>query len=227
MRNLLKVAGIFYAVLLLTAGDLYAAVDEYQAAIDKGMTCEKSGMHDEAVSEFKRAIEMKPTSADAYRYLGQIYITDQKWDDAIECYTKVVIIDEKDAESFNNRGLAYLARVSSGKASKTDLHKTINDFNMANADFTEAIKINPEFAAAYYNRGLTLLAKYDKAITDFTMAIRLKPDHARAYYYRAVEYFNLKEYDKSWEDVRKAQGLGYKVDPNFVRKLSEKSAAKK
>jgi tetratricopeptide (TPR) repeat protein len=50
-------------------------------------------------------------------------------------------------------------------------------------DFTAAIKVNPNFAAAYNNRGSAVQAKgdYDRAITDYSEAIRIDPNYAVAY----------------------------------------------
>lgn len=155
---------------------------------------------------------------------GVEYVKNGKYDEAIAEFTKDVALDPNDAEAYNNRGIAYLTRLSSERAGEKDLKKIAADLESANQDFTRAIKLKSDFAAAYYNRGLTNIAQYEKAITDFSRVIILKPDHARAYYYRAVEYFNLKDYNKSWDDVRKAQKLGYKVDPNFLKKLETKSS---
>ena len=51
------------------------------------------------------------------------------------------------------------------------------------ADFTEAIELQPDFADAYYNRGIAYHEKreYDRAIVDYTMTIGLKPDLVEAY----------------------------------------------
>ena len=46
---------------------------------------------------------------------------------------------------------------------------------MAVADFTKAIESDPDFLAAYYNRGVAYFdqGKYDLAIADFTKAMEL------------------------------------------------------
>ena len=51
------------------------------------------------------------------------------------------------------------------------------DHDKAIADFTEAIRLNPKYAEAYYNRGFAYGKKgdHDKAITDYTAAIRINP----------------------------------------------------
>ncbi len=50
-------------------------------------------------------------------------------------------------------------------------------------DCTEAIRIDPKFAAAYHNRGRAWRGKkeYDKAIADFTQATSVDPLYGGAY----------------------------------------------
>ena len=54
-------------------------------------------------------------------------------------------------------------------------------------DYDEAIRLDPQFASAYYNRGLAYqrLGQSERAIKDFNEAIRLNPQYAAAYNNRA------------------------------------------
>ena len=68
-----------------------------------------------------------------------------------------------------------------------------NDFDLAVRRFTEAIRLKPEFVAAYCNRGAAYESKgdHDKAIADLTEAIRFKPNDAlafHAFYNRGIAY---------------------------------------
>ena len=57
------------------------------------------------------------------------------------------------------------------------------DHDKAIADFSEAIRLDPKRADAYYGRGTAYGHKgeYDKAIADYSDAIRLAPPKADAY----------------------------------------------
>ena len=61
---------------------------------------------------------------------------------------------------------------------------------------TKALQINPNYAIAYYNRGLTYdnLSKYSSALADYTKAIQINPNYADAYYNRGNTYRNLSKY---------------------------------
>ena len=57
------------------------------------------------------------------------------------------------------------------------------DYDTAIAEYSEAIRLDPQFDAAYHNRGSAYADKgeYAKAISDFNEAIRLAPDEPVGY----------------------------------------------
>jgi tetratricopeptide (TPR) repeat protein len=59
-------------------------------------------------------------------------------------------------------------------------------------EFNEAIKLNPRYTAAYFNRGLAHARRkdHDRAIEDFAAAIRLDPRDPLPYSHRGWAYFN-------------------------------------
>ncbi len=81
----------------------------------------------------------------------------------------------------------------------TDTNKAIEYLN-------EAIRLKPNYATAYYSRGLTYanLGQYQKEIEDYDEAIRLKPDYAIAYNNRGIAYFRLGRYQRAIEDINEA-----------------------
>jgi tetratricopeptide (TPR) repeat protein len=72
--------------------------------------------------------------------------------------------------------------------------------------FGEAIRIDPRFVLAYYNRALTLQQVGDeqRAIRDYSEAIRLEPHFADAYTGRGAAYENLKQYERAIKDYSEA-----------------------
>jgi tetratricopeptide (TPR) repeat protein len=86
-----------------------------------------------------------------------------------------------------------------------------NDYDTAIAEFSDAIRLKPDYAAAYARRGNVYRLRgmkdyggydkedWDRAIADCTQAIRLDPKYAPAYIYRGNIY-----YDKSLDDRDKS-----------------------
>ena len=81
--------------------------------------------------------------------------------------------------------------------------------------YTEAIRINPNFAKAYAKRGEAYKrkGKQDKAMADFTEAIRLNPYDPGARFSRGQAYFSTGELDKAIADYTEA----IQNRPEFVR----------
>ena len=77
------------------------------------------------------------------------------------------------------------------------------DLDGALADFNEAIRLDPNLAIAYMNRGAVYASKsdFDNTIADETKALDLKldktGDQATAYTNRAVGYLGKQDFDNA------------------------------
>ncbi|MFA6357864.1 MAG: tetratricopeptide repeat protein [Candidatus Omnitrophota bacterium] len=67
------------------------------------------------------------------------------------------------------------------------------------------------------------VVEVDSAIAVFSKAIETNPNYSGAYYNRAIAYFHRKDYEKSWQDVHKAESLGLKFNPVFIEALGKAS----
>lgn len=76
--------------------------------------------------------------------------------------------------------------------------------------YTEAIRIKPDYAEPYNNRGIARKKKgdLDGAIKDYTEAIRIKPDHANAYWGRGNAWWEKEDYYSAAADYQKYFDLG-------------------
>ena len=95
------------------------------------------------------------------------------------------------AVAFTNRGLAYKRKGHGDKAI---------------ADFSEAIRLKPDFVFALNNRGNAYYRKgqFNRAIKDYDAAIRLKTDFAEAFSNRGNVYRKKGQFDRAIEDYDKA-----------------------
>ena len=81
-------------------------------------------------------------------------------------------------------------------------HVIAGELDEAIAECSEAIRLNPKDATAYWTRGdaYTKKGDYDTAIADYTEAIRLDPQNALAYGGRAFAYKWKYDYDQAIAD---------------------------
>ncbi len=85
----------------------------------------------------------------------------------------------------------------------------LNRLKEAVADFNEAARLLPEFAAVYNNRGNVLLAlnSADEAVRDFDRAILLAPSYVAAFNNRAIAHMQQGNNDEAAIDFAKAAEL--------------------
>ncbi|MFH1121742.1 MAG: tetratricopeptide repeat protein [Bacteroidota bacterium] len=109
-------------------------------------------------------IEKRRSDADmahGYFYLANYYDALDNWDDAMKYYDLALSRNNRYLLALNNRGIL---RGKSGNPSG------------AVSDFGEAIGIKPDYAEAYYNRGIAFYqtGRYDEACKDWNKALQLK-----------------------------------------------------
>jgi len=152
-----------------------------------------------AVLLLPNAAASADAAADAFQK-GKSCLEKGDSDAAIAAFSEAIRLDQKLANAFSYRGIAY--------ENKGDMEKAI-------ADYTEAIRLDPKTYLAYYNRGIAYAKKddFDKAIADYTEVIRLNPKLFQAYSNRAVAYERKGKNAKAEEDYAQAEKLGYNGRP--------------
>ena len=88
------------------------------------------------------------------------------------------------------------------------------DYYGAISDYTKAIELNPDYAMAFYNRGVIKneLKDYERSIQDYNSAIELNPNYSMAYYNRGLIKDNLGNQSGALADYTKAIEI-YPEDP--------------
>ena len=91
------------------------------------------------------------------------------------------------------------------------------------SDYDTAIKINPDDAKAYCNRGMVKadLGQYTDAIADYDIAIRLKTDYADAYYNRGLAKYMLGRISAANIDAYNALRLAKKAGDAELKNKAE------
>jgi len=159
-------------------------------------------MLDEAISEYKKILAIKPDNAEAHNNLGAAYAKKGMLDEAIAEYEHAIALKPNYAEAHSNLGVGYVKKgrldeaiaeykqAIALKPNHAKAHKNLatayfkkGRLDDAVSEFKKAIAIKPNFAEAYYKLGslLEVQGKLRDAISAYRDAIRIKPDHQGAY----------------------------------------------
>ncbi|MBD2339578.1 tetratricopeptide repeat protein [Calothrix sp. FACHB-156] len=195
----------------------------------RGMVRYHLGDYEGAIADYTQVIQINFNYTKAYTQRGLARYQLKDYQAAIEDYTQAIRINPDVALTYMNRA---------------DARSHIGDHQGAIEDYTQAIKINPNYAVAdknrvisryllkeqqrlthsikiapddavaFYNRGNTRaeLGDYEGAIADYTQAIKINPNYADAYYSRANARCDLEDYQSAILDYSQA----IKINANYI-----------
>ena len=199
-----------YGSALLGQGRPIDAIAEFRAAIglnpdsmaahyELGKALRDRGLLDEAIKELSIAISLDEgrhaggyRNADAHYHLGLALIANKEdkkaeyeFRIAIAAYGKAIERDGEDASAYKDRGNVRLE---------------IHDFDGAIEDYSNAIRVDPDFAAVY-NDLCYLRATHDRelneAVSNCTKSLDLIPNDPDTLDSLGLAYLKLKQFDKA------------------------------
>ena len=132
--------------------------------------------------------------------------------------------DEAEAEAKRKSEEAERQRQATALVSQSSTALNNGDNDKAIATASEAIRLNPDDAVAFTNRGLAHSRKgdYDQALADYDEAIRLDPKYARAFNNRGFAYSKKGDPDRAIADYSEA----IRLSPNFARAFCNRGSVK-
>jgi tetratricopeptide (TPR) repeat protein len=122
------------------------------------------GLIDEAISNYRHALELNPNYADAFANLGAALLAQGKNDEAIEMCERALRLRPDIADAHASLAAALWNR---GRADESILQNR------------KALELNPDLLEPRLNLGLALFTKgnYDEAIAHLEYVLRLNPQH--------------------------------------------------
>src|SRR5919201_4740049 len=138
--------------------DPIALSDEHNS---RGIELADRGWLDEAINDFKKAIELDPRSAHAHDNLATVYSEKKRYREALQEYLTALSLEPDSATAHYNLA-CFLAT---------------HGADMAIAEYKDAIQLDPEYPDAHLNLGMTYadMDKRDEAKAEFKTAIELDP----------------------------------------------------
>ncbi|OSO89634.1 hypothetical protein B7O87_10735 [Cylindrospermopsis raciborskii CENA303] len=158
-----------------------------------------------ALAATNQAIKLKPRDTSLYSQKFYILISLTMYQQAVEVMDQAILLNPHQ-DFYINRGFA---------------RRELGDYKEAIDDYTQAIRVSPEFASAYYERANVRreLRDYKGAVDDYTQAIRISPEFALAYYERANVHRELRDYKKAVDDYTQA----IRISPEFALAYYERA----
>ncbi len=195
----------------------------------QGVTRSQEGNYQRALADLNKAISLQPDNAYAYVERGVVYAQMGNKLAFIEDFNKALRLEPDSASIYSKRGLAryylqdfkeaiedYTTAIGFAPESAHIYYKKLGDVRTAQKDFeaasknyTEAIRLQPNYSPAYVGRGIARarVGNQDLMFEDFNQALSLQPDNAWLYSYRGDARFILKDYQGGMEDYSKAIAL--------------------
>jgi len=144
------------------------SVSDSAAALALGLQHHRSGELSQAERLYRQVLQTDPQNADALKYLGAVYLGQNRYAEAAASFQQTLRLRPQLAEVHNDLGVAL------AKQGKPD---------EAIASLRQAVRLRPDYPEAHNNLGIVLggRGQLAEAITHYQQALRGKPDYAEAH----------------------------------------------
>lgn len=189
--------------------------EDAQRYLAKGSELLRQNKNDEALKAFEAAVRIDPKLPAAYNNIGRIYADRENSEKAIYYFKRAIGIEPLYEPALSNLGLVlystgkpedaihpwrlclttgdknsptmhyYLANALRDVGNKADKNDKDSYLREARDHYATAIKLSPDFAAAYSGLSVVDLSegRLDDAKSHVETAIKLKPNSAFSYYH--------------------------------------------
>lgn len=165
-----------YPNLVLTATDY----------VKKGKALLYKSSYEEALTDFEKAIKLKPDDPEAWLNkgftLGKLKRNNEEitaYEEALNAYEKAIEPKSDDPKTWFNKGFMLL-----------ELKRHEEALNA----FKKTIELNPYDPDAWFNKGIVLsnLKRYEEALVAYEKAIELNPHDPKTWFNKGITLGNLK-----------------------------------
>ena len=131
---------------------------------DRGVALSRLGYYNDSISNYKKAIKIKPDSGTYWFNLGKAFYRIGKLNEALDSFEKSTTFSPNNTSAWNNKGVTL---------------RNLNKFNEALDCYNKAIKIKKNYAWAWHNKGYALesLSRFEEALVSYQTALSFRPDN--------------------------------------------------
>ncbi len=149
-----------------------------QTIFEQAVAAHRAGRLKEALVGYAEAVELDPTSSQAFNNMGVALRAQGAFHAAVASYKRAIAVKADDASCHSNLGNALRALGRHGEAE---------------ASHRQALAIDPNYLEARYNLGLVLKDQglFDEGIACLTAAVRQKPDYIDAHWDLALAWLMM------------------------------------
>jgi hypothetical protein len=139
--------------------------DKAEQEFLRGVSYEKSGMYDEAVSAYARAVGINTNYGEAYVNLGLVYYRLGRYSKAVDAYKNAIRTNPAIPSVYNKLGAAYII---------------LGEYPLALDAFKQSISIDPRNPDTHFNLGVACILAGDKngALEQYIVLKELDNDRA-------------------------------------------------
>lgn len=221
-RRLSWVAPVL-VIMLFGAASVPGFVDarrrsDAQRRYDQGVALEGQGQLDEAMEEYKGAIQVLPNHTNSHLGLGKILVQKGSLDEAVAVYRHLVEQRPYIAAAHLGLGTALSEKGQLAEAVEelraalrlkrddADTHYNLGlllhqqgQEDQAIAAWRESARLNPNEADVHYNLAMSLreVDRLEEAVEEFREAIRIEPTRANAHVNLALTLYRLERIEEA------------------------------
>ena len=137
--------------------------------VHRGEFYSNEDLNEKAIAAYKKALEIKPDYAKAYRGLAEVYRDEGRYDEAIAACKKALAINPEYAEAYQELGFAY-----SGKGEWRGWESS-SAFDMALVAASNDVDALESIAYSFRWTGF-----HERAIVAYERLLKLEPEHSEA-----------------------------------------------
>ncbi len=148
----------------------------------------------ESIDCLGTALNIDPANPVFWAGLGELFVAQNRYQDAISCYEKAVALKPDYVEAYYDMGNSLYH---------------LKDLGAAVYNYQKALQLKPQLVEAYFNIANIYMDQrnYEKAISLFRQALMIKPQYVEACFNMAIAYAELGRPQDAMASYQQAIGI--------------------